>query len=87
MTPHELIIMLSEKVGPCGRFCSWCPEDINTAEVKECVERMYKEIYALQADKDKLLEDLVTLNKAYKDVTGHDYNSERIIKGEKDDLV
>ena len=55
------------------RFCSYCPEDHNTAEVKECVEGMYKTIYLLQQDKDKLLEDLLKIRKAYKDVTGNDY--------------
>lgn len=58
------------------RFCAYCPEDHNTAEVKECVERMYKEIYLLQEDKDKLLADLLKLRKAYKDVTGYDYRDD-----------
>lgn len=73
MTPHELIVMLSSYQGPCMRFCAYCPEDHNTAEVKECIEGMYKEIYQLQADKDLLLDDLVKIRKAYKDVTGHEY--------------
>ena len=73
MTPHELITMLTEKMGPCGRFCAYCPEDINTAEVKECVEKMYKEIYELQQDKDKLMEHIVMLMKAYKEISGYDY--------------
>ena len=55
------------------RFCAWCPEDINTAEVKECVESMYKEIYALQADKDLLMENIVKIRTAYKNATGEDY--------------
>lgn len=78
MTPHELITMLSEKMGPCqgGRFCAYCPEDINTAEVKECVEKMYKEIYALQSDKDMLLEDIVKLRAAYRFATGKEYTDE-----------
>lgn len=76
MTPHELIIQLGSYVGPCNRFCCYCPDDFNTAEVKECVEKMYKEIYALQADKDKLLEDIIKVRKAYRDATGHDYQEE-----------
>lgn len=76
MTPHELVVMLASKVGPCDRFCAYCPEDINTAEVKECVERMIKEIYLLQQDKDKLLESLIKLNKAYRDITGKDYRED-----------
>jgi hypothetical protein len=76
MTPHELITMLTDKLGPCGRFCVYCPEDINTGEVKECVEKMYKEIYSLQADKDLLLNDIVKLRAAYKSVTGKEYSDE-----------
>ena len=59
-----------------NRFCAYCPEDINTAEVKECVEKMYKEIYALQADKDQLLESLIKVRAAYRSVTGKDYVDE-----------
>jgi len=55
------------------RFCAYCPEDHNTAEVKECIEKMYKKIYQLQSDKDLLMEDLIKIRKAYKDVTGNDY--------------
>lgn len=55
------------------RFCAYCPEDHNTAEVKECVEKMYKEIYLLQQDKDKLLEDIIKIRKAYRELSGHDY--------------
>lgn len=74
MTPHELIIKLSSYQGPCMRFCAWCPEDFNTAEVKACVESMYKELYKLQQDKDLLMEDLLKVQKAYKEVTGVDYS-------------
>lgn len=58
------------------RFCAYCPEDHNTAEVKECVEKMYKEIYQLQSDKDMLMEDLIKVRKAYKDVTGIDFRED-----------
>lgn len=37
---------------------------------------MYKEIYALQADKDKLLKDIIKLRAAYRSVTGKDYKDE-----------
>ena len=76
MTPHSLIQQLSTYQGPCNRFCAYCPEDFNTAEVKECVESMYKEIYKLQQDKDVLLEDLIKIRTAYKKITGHDYMEE-----------
>jgi hypothetical protein len=59
------------------RFCAYCPEDHNTAEVKECVEKMYKEIYALQQDKDLLIEDIIKLRQAYKEATGVDYRDDR----------
>lgn len=55
------------------RFCAYCPEDHNTAEIKDCVEGMYEQIYKLQQDKDMLLEDLIKIRKAYKDVTGFEY--------------
>lgn len=57
------------------RFCSYCPEDTNTAEVKECVENMIKKIYALQADIDSLTEQLDNIKEAYKEKTGEDYES------------
>lgn len=34
---------------------------------------MYKQIYALQADKDKLIEDLMKIRKAYLEKTGEEY--------------
>lgn len=74
MTPHELVMLLASKTGPCFRACAYCPEDLNTAEIKECVEDMLKTIYSLQASKDSLLEDLVKINKAYRDVTGCDFD-------------
>lgn len=76
MTPHELIQQLISYKGPCMRFCAYCPEDFNTAEVKECVEKMYKEIYKLQQDKDVLLEDLIKVRAAYKEETGRDYHDD-----------
>ena len=58
------------------RFCAYCPEDHNTAEVKECVEKMYKEIYLLQRDKDMLMEEIVKIRAAYKEATGIDYRED-----------
>lgn len=58
------------------RFCAYCPEDFNTAEVKECVEKMYKQIYELQADKDMLLDELVKIRAAFKQEVGYDYKDE-----------
>lgn len=74
MTPKQLIAMLVTKEGPCMRLCAYCPEDINTREVKECVEKMYRDNLALQQDKDELLETLVKIRAAYKEATGRDYS-------------
>ena len=60
------------------RFCAYCPEDHNTAEVKECVEKMYKEIYALQADKDMLMNEIIKIRAAYKNATGEAYKDESL---------
>ena len=59
------------------RVCAYCPEDFNTAEVKECVEKMYKEIYLLQQDKDKLMESAKKYGKS-------DYGNylKKVAKGE-----
>ena len=78
MTPHELITKLINIEGPCqsGRWCAYCDEQFETAEVKECVENMYKQIYKLQADKDKLLESLIKVRAAYRNKTGEDYQEE-----------
>ena len=76
MTLHEAILYLSQYEGPCGRICCYCPDDLKTAEVKECMEKAYKEIYKLQADKDKILEDLVKVLAAYRLATGKDYSDE-----------
>lgn len=75
LTPKELINKLVTYEGPCMRLCAYCPEDFNTRDVKECVERMYREIYALQQDKDELLEDLIKIRAAYKEATGHEYQN------------
>lgn len=66
MTPQELIFELVKKVGPCMRICAYCPEDFKTAEVKECVEGMVREIYSLRAELDEI-------KQAYKEKTGEEY--------------
>ena len=73
VTPKELINKLTTYQGPCMRLCSYCPEDFNTAEVKRCVEKMIETIYKLQADKDKLMDQLIKIREAYKEQTGMDY--------------
>lgn len=73
MTPRELLHKLVILEGPCMRLCAYCPEEFGTREVKECVEKLVKDNYALQQDKDQLLEDIIKLRAAYKEATGHDY--------------
>ncbi len=77
MTPNELIVMLTEKMGPCGRFCAYCPEDINTAEVKECVEEMQRKIYVVQQCNDDLMKELIKVRLAYKQATGKEYKDQQ----------
>ena len=76
MTYKELLTKLSTYEGPCMRLCAYCPEDFNTKEVKECVEWLVETMYKLQADKDLLLEELIKIRKAYKDVTGNEYRDD-----------
>lgn len=73
MTPEELVAKLSSEIGPCMRLCSCCPDDFHTAEVKECVEDMLKEIYAARRHEDELMRDLVSVLRAYRKETGHEY--------------
>ena len=73
MTPNELIEKLVTHIGPCFRLCSYCPEDYNTAEVKECVEEMIRKIYVLQQTNDDLLKELIKIRRAYKNETGKEY--------------
>jgi hypothetical protein len=73
LSPKELLNRLVMQTGPCMRLCSYCPEDFSTREVKECVEGMIREIYALRSDKDEMLTNLIKVRAAYKEATGHDY--------------
>lgn len=73
MTPQELIVKLASYQGPCMRFCAYCPDDYNTAEVKECVEEMLRQIYRNQQTIDDLMKELIKVRQAYKDETGKEY--------------
>jgi hypothetical protein len=55
-------------------LCSYCPEEFDTAEVKECVEDMIRTIYRLQRENNTLMVDLLDLHTAYKKETGKEYN-------------
>ena len=58
------------------RLCSYCPDDYNTAEVKECVEEMIRKNYVLQQVNDDLLKELIKVRRAYKDKTGEEYKGD-----------
>jgi hypothetical protein len=73
MTPVELIVKLATYRGECMRFCAYCPDDFNTAEVKECVEKLVKDHYSLEKENEELLRDITALQSAYRKETGHDY--------------
>ena len=73
MTPNELIVKLTTMLGQCGRFCAYCPDDINTAEAKECVEKMQKEIYTMQECCDDMMKEIIKIRAAYRRDTGHEY--------------
>lgn len=76
MTPHELLEKLINTRGDCMRWCSYCPENYNTAEVKECIEEMIRKQYVLQQTNDDLLKELIKVRRAYKDETGKEYKGD-----------
>lgn len=77
MTPQELIEKLVSIEGPCMRFCAYCPEEHDTAEIKECVEEMLRKIYVIQQCNDDLMKELIKVRMAYKEATGVDYRDDQ----------
>lgn len=75
MTYKELLAQLVATEGPCLRLCSYCPEEFNTAEVKECVEDLVKTIYQLKQDIDQLQIENNFLRDFYKETTGSEYKN------------
>ena len=73
LTPKELIHKLTSYEGPCMRLCAYCPEDYNTRDVKECVEKLIRDNYALQQTNDEILEELIKVRNAYREATGYEY--------------
>lgn len=55
------------------RFCAYCPENIETAEAKECIENMIRENYQLKQDYDKLMKAFLNCTIAYRKATGEYY--------------
>ena len=77
MTPNELIQKLVNLQGPCMRFCVYCPEEHDAAEIKECVEEMQRQIYITQQCNDDLMKELIKIRRAYKEATGSDYRDDQ----------
>lgn len=73
LTPQELLTQIINETGPCMRICAYCPEDLTTSEVKECVENLIRENYQLKQDYDKLMKAFVRCTIAYKNATGEYY--------------
>lgn len=76
MEPNELLSMLINYQGPCMRFCAYCPEDHNTAEIKECVEEMLRKIYVTEQCNKDLMKELIKIRHAYKEETGVEYRDD-----------
>lgn len=55
------------------RLCSYCPEEFQTREVKECVEGLIRDNYQLQQDKVQLMVELLSIMDAYRMETGKEY--------------
>ena len=77
LTPKELINKLTTLEGPCMRLCAYCPEEHDTAEFKECVEGLIREIYVTEQCNSDLMKELIKVRTAYKEATGHDYRDQR----------
>ena len=76
MTLQEFDKKIIDYQGPCMRFCAFCPEDHNTAEVKECIEEGIRQIYNLNQTIDDLMKELIKVRRAYKDATGTEYKGD-----------
>ena len=57
LSPKELIHKLTSYEGPCMRLCAYCPEDYNTRDVKECVEKLIRVNYALKQTNDEVIDE------------------------------
>ena len=74
MTPQELIQKIVSLEGPCMRLCAYCPEEHDTAEIKECVEELLRKVYLTQQCNDDLMKELIKVRQAYKELSGHEYS-------------
>lgn len=72
MTPKELLNKLVMQTGPCMRMCSYCPEEYETAEIKECVEEMIRKEYVLKQINDDLMKEIIRIRSVYHKDTGKD---------------
>ena len=67
MNGKELLQELILSEGPCGRLCSYCPEDTRLMEIKEAVESLVKENYNLDWGLNRAIHDLIELKQIMKE--------------------
>lgn len=70
MDYKELLQKIVSQTGPCMRLCSYCPEEYDTADVKECIENMVRKMYLLKAEVDEYDEMFSKLTSLYEKETG-----------------
>lgn len=58
-TAIEILNRLINCEGPCGRICSYCPEEFDLQTIKECIEDLIKENYQLNQSLDSALHNLI----------------------------
>jgi len=56
-----------------NRFCAYCPDNIETGEVKECVEEMQRLLYVRDEVISDLTKELIKIRAAYHKDTGREY--------------
>ena len=59
------------------RFCAYCPDDFNTAELKECVEEAIRQEYVYKEVWDDMMKEIIKIRAAYKRDTGHEYKEDK----------
>lgn len=76
MTLHELLQKIIDYQGPCMRFCAYCPDDFNTAELKECIEEAIRKEYIYKETWDDMMKEIIKIRAAYLRDTGHEYKED-----------
>lgn len=76
MTLHDLLIKIVNMEGDCARFCAYCPDKLDTAEVKECIEEAIRHEYLMNEVHDDMLKEIIKIRQAYHRDTGKEYKEE-----------